>query len=626
MLLWIRKLQESWIARIFFGLLILGFVFWGASSALTLMSANTAVATVDGQPIQVTQVQDEYQRALAAASKGGQPDPATRQQIAQSAMGTVLREALLTAEERHLHISVPDAAVRQAIQQIPAFQTAGAFDQAKFNQVLANNNTTADRFIGEVKADIADRQLVTALQAGVAPPTVLDDRLFAFVAEQRYADTIDIAAAAQTPPPAPGTDVLQRYWKNHQSAFAAPEYRQIQAVILSPALMAADQSIPAAAVDAAYARVAGTSPSVPVRSVDVLVVPDLAASSRLQAAWSQGESWAQMQIMAKKFGATPIQLTRTARNAIPVPALASAVFAAPSGEVTGPIAGSMGLYVFKVTAIASSGPDETAEKARILAALQLQAAQAQVAHEVDGLQDALAGQTPLDKLPGNLGLQAVQGTLDAQGLTMQGKPAPVPGGPAMLAAITKAAFAATPHQPPQLVNGPDGSYFAVQVDKITPPGTPPYDLVQSQVLAAWIEDALTREAEQKATALLGALNAGQNFASVAQSAQAAGTKVGSTGPITRNAPPSGVTGQMVQVLFSLKAGQATMLQTGTGFTVAQLSKIVRPSPADDAQDYQEVQDAMRKSLQDDVGQSLLAGLQARYKVTVNQKLLSQVAQ
>jgi hypothetical protein len=35
---------------------------------------------------------------------------------------------------------------------------------------------------------------------------------------------------------------------------------------------------------------------------------------------------------------------------------------------------------------------------------------------------------------------------------------------------------------------------------------------------------------------------------------------------------------------------------------------------------------MRKSLQDDVGQSLLAGLQARYKVTVNQKLLSQVAQ
>jgi peptidyl-prolyl cis-trans isomerase D len=154
----------------------------------------------------------------------------------------------------------------------------------------------------------------------------------------------------------------------------------------------------------------------------------------------------------------------------------------------------------------------------------------------------------------------------------------------------------------------------------------PYDLVQSQVLAAWIEDALTREAEQKATALLGALNAGQNFASVAQSAQVAGTKVGSTGPITRNAPPSGVTGQMVQVLFSLKAGQATMLQTGTGFTVAQLSKIVRPSPADDAQDYQEVQDAMRKSLQDDVGQSLLAGLQARYKVTVNQKLLSQVAQ
>jgi peptidyl-prolyl cis-trans isomerase D len=626
MLVWIRKLQESWLARIFFGLLVLVFIAWGASSAVTMIGADTAVATVDGKPIQITAVQSEYQTELTAASKQGEPDAATRQQIAQAAMGTVLRQALLTAEERRLHISVPDDAIRQAVDAIPAFQTAGVFDKAKFAQVLAQNSTTPDRFIADVKQSLADRQLVTALLAGTAPPQVLDDEVFKFVAEQRYAQTINISAAAQTPPPAPATPVLQRYWRNHQSDFSAPEYRTIQAVILSPALMAADETVAPAAVDAAYARVAGETASVPVRSVDVLVAPDLAASSRLQAAWAQGASWDQMQAMAKGFGATPIALEKTAQNAIPVPALASAVFAAKPGEVTGPIAGSMGLYVFKVTATAASGPDEASEKARILAALQLQAAQTQAAQEVDGLQDALAGQTPLEKLPGNLGLKAVEGTLDAQGLTQEGKPAPIPGGPAMLAAIAKAAFAATPHQPPQLINGPDHSYFAVEVDQITPPGTPAFDTVQDKVLAAWIEDQLTREAEAKATSFLTALNGGASFASVASQAQAAGDTVATTDAITRNAPPSGVTNQMVQVLFSLKQGQATMLQTDTGFTVAVLSKIVSPTPADDAQDYQEVQAAMGKSLQDDIGQSFLTGLQARYKVVVNQKMLAQVAQ
>jgi peptidyl-prolyl cis-trans isomerase D len=626
MLVWIRKLQESWIARIFFGLLVLGFISWGASSAISMIGADTAVATVDGHQIQLTAVQSEYQTELTQASRGGEPDAATRQQIAQAAMGTVLRQALLSAEERRLHISVPDAAVRQAIDAIPAFQTAGVFDKDKFAQVLTQNSTTPDRFIADVKQSLADRQLVTALLAGVAPPTVLDDQVFDFVAEQRYAQTITVSAAAQAPPPAPATPVLERYWRNHQADFAAPEYRTVQAVILSPALLAADEKIPAAAVDAAYARAASESTSVPVRSVDVLVAPDLAASSRLQAAWAQGASWDQMQAMAKGFGATPISLDKTAQNAIPVPALASAVFAAKPGEVTGPIAGSMGLYVFKVTAIASSGPDEAAQKAHILAALQLQAAQTQVAQEVNSLQDALAGQTPLDKLPGNLGLVGVQGTLDAQGLTPAGKPAPVPGGPAMLAAIAKAAFAAPLRQAPQLANGPDGSYFAVEVNQITPPGTPAFDTVQDKVLAACIESELSRESEVKAADLLTKLNGGASFASVAQAAQADGDAVATTEAITRNAPPSGITDQMVQVLFSLKQGQATMLQTDHGFMVADLSKIVRPSPADDAQDYQEVQAAMGKALQNDIGESFLTGLQSRYKVSVNQKLLAQVAQ
>jgi peptidyl-prolyl cis-trans isomerase D len=79
-------------------------------------------------------------------------------------------------------------------------------------------------------------------------------------------------------------------------------------------------------------------------------------------------------------------------------------------------------------------------------------------------------------------------------------------------------------------------------------------------------------------------------------------------------------------LFSLKLGKATMLQTDTGFTVAALAKIVRPAPAQAPADYAQLQQAMAKSLQNDVGESFLAGLQTRDKVRIDQNLFAQIYQ
>ena len=187
----------------------------------------------------------------------------------------------------------------------------------------------------------------------------------------------------------------------------------------------------------------------------------------------------------------------------------------------------------------------------------------------------------------------------------------------------QAAFAASPHQPAQLINGPEGSYFALTVDSVTPPAQEPYDQVRAQVLADWTSDQLTREAEIKAAALFHAANSGQTLDAAAQ---AAGDSVSMSSAFTRNAPATGMTTQMQTVLFSLKLGQATMLQTPTGFTVATLAKIVQPTPAQDQADYNSALQSMTKSLQNDVGGSLLAGLQLRDKVTINQKLFSQIYQ
>jgi peptidyl-prolyl cis-trans isomerase D len=625
MLVWVRNLMESWVARGFFALLVAVFVFWGVSNVFTMTGGDTSVARVGGKPVDISLVQAAYQNALNQMSESGQgqPDQGQRQQIASQALVNVLRQQVLRQEEQSLGLAVPDAALRKEINDIPAFQTNGVFDKAKFAQVLQQNNSSPSQFISELQDDIAARQLLQPLFAGVTPPEELLNRLFAMVAEQRFAETVSIPVAAQAVPAVPADPVLQRYWRNDPAKFTTPEYRSIKIVILSPALLALHEQVAQADVDAAYARAVASAASVPERSVQVLSVDSLAASSRLEVAWKQGASWNKMQDMAKRFGATSIFLDKAQQAQIPAPDLADAIFAAQPGEIVGPVAGSMGMYVFKVTAVSQSGPDEVALKAQIMQQLQLQKAQVEVAQDVNAVQDALAGQTPLDQLPGNLGLAALQGTLDANGNKPDGGEAPIPGGDDLKAAIAKAAFAAHLGDPAQLINGPGGSYFALTVDKIMPPALAPFDQVRGAVLTAWRNDEMTREAELKAAALMQAVNNGQDFA---KAAAAAGGSVITMPAITRSAPPGDADGQMIAVLFSLKPGQGTMLQTSTGFTVAKLTKIVQPVPSQTSAAYVQLKQAMTKSLQDDIGGSFLAGLQVRDKVSVNQKLLTQIYQ
>ncbi len=460
MLSWVRKLLENWVARAFFALFAVIFVFWGISNVVTLVGSDTAVAHVGGKPVDVSAVQADYQTQLDQARQGGaQPDLPARQHLAGQALADVLRQQALGLQQRRLGIATPPAAIRQMVYGISAFQTDGVFDQAKFTQVLQANNRTPEQFLTAVKQNIVSSQLMLPIIAGAAPPGELVGQIFGFVAEQRFAETVDIPIAGQAAPAAPADAVLRRYWRNQQSQFAAPEYRQIKLVLLSPTVLAQREVVSDADVAAAYGRATAGQSAVALRSVQVVTSADAGQAAALAKAWAAGASWADVQALAKQDGATAIALDQATQAQFPSPQMGAAVFAAAPNSVVGPVPGPFGAFVFKVTDVRSSQPDAANVRAEIKQQLQLQKAQADVAQDVDALQDALAAHTPLDQLPGNIGLAALQGNLDADGNTEDGTPAPIPGGAAVHDAVVKAAFATAMNQPAQLVTVPDGSYF-----------------------------------------------------------------------------------------------------------------------------------------------------------------------
>jgi peptidyl-prolyl cis-trans isomerase D len=629
MLVQVRKLMGGWGARVFFGVLVMAFVGWGVSNVLTLVGGDSAVARVAGVPVDVSLVQARYQKLLnqAAQQAGGQPSLAERQQLAMQALSMVLRNQVMRAEAAKLGVATPDAAVRAQLAAIPQFQTNGAFDKAKFTQALAQISTSPDEFIGEVKDGLISRQIMVPVLGGAQPSDLMVSRLFALLAQQRTPALVTIPFSAQAQPAAPTDAALHRFWRNHPAAFTAPEYRKIELVILSPALLAPTERVASQDIDAALARAeAAAGPVIAERTVQVLSVPDLAASSRLEAAWKKGADWAKMQKLAKIYGASAIELDHASAQQIPETSLAKAVFAADTGKVTGPVAGDAGMYVFKVTGEAEAGTPPAVLRAQVTQQLQLQMAQNDVAGRLDAVQDALAAQTPLDQLPGNLGLTALSGTLDATGLTPEGTPAPLPGGADLKAAILKAAFAANKGDPAQLQNGPDGSYFALSVDDVIAPAVEPYDVAKAKVAAAWTQAQIEREAEVKAADLFEAVNQGQTLS---DAAKAAGLSASTAAPVTRGAAPAAgsvIDQNLVSLLFSLKPGQATMEKTATGYEVAQLMSVSTPTPDQDPQEYQALRAAMMRGLQNDVAGSFLDALQGNFKVSIDQKLLAQLYQ
>jgi peptidyl-prolyl cis-trans isomerase D len=630
MLTTLRRHLNSWVAKIFFMLLVATFVLWGVGDVITNIGASdTSVATVGGQKIEPAAVQALYQRQLAQLTQtlGGTAEPTAdmRKGVAAQALQQIITQTAMDQAVQKLGLAAPDDAVRQAVFDIPGLRNAsGQFDRAQFQALLSNNNMTEAQFLDLIRADLEQRQLIEAARAGVVSPDILTREVYAFQHELRLADAVDLPFSAAPAPPPPTEAQLTRWWENHPDLYSSPEYRHIKAVVLSPQTVTKDISVTDDDLKAEYAQHQGDTSQAEKRSVQVLLAPDQATADALAKMWSAGADWASMQ---KQPNATAVELDDATAAEFPAPELAAAVFKAAVGTVAPPVHSALGWHVFKVTKI-TPGSTTTLDQMRDqLRAEVIARKAADIIDENAGkIEDALAGGTALDGLPGNLGLGAVTGTLDAQGNTPDGTPAPIPGSAALRSALIGAAFKAKIGDPAQLIDvpleqGAGDAYFALTVDSITPPAVKPLSAVAEAVRADWTHDAIRHTQEEKAAAILTALKDGKKMEDAA-----AGLTVRQLPPVGRSAATPGVADQLVGPLFSLKIGEPTMVETPDGFVVALLVSVQDPDPKGDPTGYGQLRDGLTKALGDDVQTVLTTALRERANPKVNPAALDTIAQ
>ena len=635
-----RSSLNTWPVRMFFMLLVVAFAVWGVGDMVRVwFASDNYAAKVAGYRIEWPQLQQAYQRGMAELTRNlgnrTDPTPEMRQLVASQAIQQLVTQTAVSAEVAKMGLQVTDDALRQVTYAMPAFRgPGGVFDRNTFLSVLQRNGMDETRFIDMMRADLADKQLLGAVRAGAAAPAAMADGLFKFREEKRVADAVELPFAAAPAPPAPTDAQLRRYWENHPDLFSSPEYRRIKLVILTPETLAKYMTVSDDDLHAAYDQRKADFQVPEKRTLELLAAPDEAKAKALAEKWQGGADWTVMQDAAKQAGATATQFDDTTEKELPVPALAQAVFAAPADTVSAPIKTDLGWYVVKVTKVA---PPDTRSFDQVKDELQKQVAEQKAADAIydraNKVEDAMAGGTALAELPNDLGLAALTGTLDAQGNTQEGHPAPVPGPPELKSAVVTAAFHSKPGDPPHLTEVPPAadaagaqqvsSYYALEVESITAPAVKPFDDVKDQVDQAWKKDAIRHEQDAAAAGILAAVKGGQ---SLEDAALKAGVSLRKLAAVGRNGGVEGVPQQLVGPLFSLKKGEPSMVETPTGFVVAVLDEIQQPDPKADAGAYDQVRNALRQSIGNDLENVFVGALRMRDNPRINRKMVDSLAQ
>ncbi len=628
MLATFRRHLNTWVAKVFFALLVGVFVLWGVGDVVKNVGVDTSVATVAGQKIELPEVQEAYRRQLDQVTRmfGGKvdPTPQMRKAIAGQALEQVITRAAMDSAVQKFGLAVPDAALLQSIQEMQIFRgPSGQYDRNVLNAVLRNNNLSEPRFLAMMRADLAQRQLLEPIRSSGFVPELLTREVYGFQQEKRVAETVEVLFQAAPAPAAPTEAQLQRWYDNHLPQYSTPERRRVKIVVLSPDIIGRDVQVAEDEIAQAYAARAAEFRQAERRSLQVLLAPDEAEAKRLQAAWTGGADWAAMQ----KENTSAVEIAMATPGEIPAPELATAAFAAAPDAVAPPVKSALGWHVFKVTAVRPGVAKSLDDVRSDLRALIVADKAADLVFERSAkIEDLLAGGTPLDELPADFGLAAAMGSMDAMGNALDGTPAPIPGSPELRQAIIGAIFAMKPGLPPHLAEGPraQGSspaYFAVSLDEVTPPIARPFAEVAEAVQADWTQDAVHRAQETVAAGILGALKSGQSL-----DIAAAGLTPKMLPPAGRSTGAETVPPQLIGPLFQLKQGEATMVETTEGFVVAVLREIQAPDAAVNTTGYGQTRDQLGESLSNDIQALLTVAFRNRAAPKVNTPVFNSIAQ
>ncbi|MBL4907287.1 MAG: peptidyl-prolyl cis-trans isomerase [Sneathiella sp.] len=538
-------------------------------------------------------------------------------QITIQQLQTSLLEAERTSE---LKLGVDDNFVLKEIRTGPTFKNElGQFDRFRFQDILRRTGYSEGEYVEILRSELKRRQLTSSLALPEnKAPTVLLDTLFAFAAEKRSANYVELLDTSITDSPTPTNVQLTEFILDNPAPFTAPEYRK--AVYLS--LTAKDFTDQVEVTDAALKEEYEGRLSefnVPAkRSILQMIFENEEDANAAASKLSSGTDFAAVAKEALQLTQTDIDLGAVTKNDL-LDELQGPVFEVPLNGTTVPVKTVLGWHLVKVAKIVDATQKALDEvKDLISNDIALRKASEIMFEKATALQDEFAGGATVKEAGESTGV-AVLSTdwLNNFGNDSDNKAvADLPIAPEFLREL----FSKTKEADIDLTESTSGTYFAVAVEEIKPSAVKDLAQVREIAATAWQADWRHQENKKIADELIEKLKGGAALASLASKSV---STVKTTQSLRRSGQNRELTADAAEKLFTLKDNEFAAFENVAkdGFILLSLNEVTAADATKEKEIVDRLKEQLSTSIQQDIMSQYLGYLEKEIGVSVKSDLI-----
>ena len=619
----LRRGALNWFAKGLLGLLVIAFAVWGIGDVVRNVGRGT-LATIGSSQITVDDYRQAYQDEMASLTRrfGRRltSEQAKMLGVEQRALSRLISAAAIDHHARDLQLALSDEGMAEIIRNDPGFQGPdGKFSKELFQNFLRQIGLSEGRYVTTRRQEELRDQLTESLLSGLAPPQAMLETLYRYREERRVIEFFTPDFDKLITLAEPEESKLTEYYEQNKARFTAPERRKINVLALTRDAAKQRTSVSEEELKAGYDADKEKFNIPEMRRITQLTFPDKAAAEAAYAELSKAGNLAEA-IAKLGFKESDIELGLLAKRDMIDGKIAAAAFALPKDELSQPVDGQFATVLLRVAEIVP-GKQRSFEDVKGEISDRLVEERANL--ELQALHEAIENDRysgkPLREIAEKLKLPFLEiADIDRTGKTADGKPAVAE---ADAAKVAQAAFGGNAGIEAEAVELADGGYAWVDVLQVTPEQQKTFAEVAAEVKTQFMDQQRRSEVSSLATKFVDRLNQGEAFEAVAIAADAKAEK---TNPVTRSTSPPGLTANAVQQAFTLPKGRAASAPTtdGKGRSIIRVSEII-PAPAPTPEQTAALKTELNRQLQTDILAEYIAGLQARYGLTLNQEALKQ---
>lgn len=622
------------IALVFLGMIAFAFVagdITGNGGLGSITGGGGTAARVGGSKLSESEFQERAQRVFENGRKqnpGMQIDSFFAERGPEQVYDQLIAALTLKEYAQDQGMSISKRLVDAQIAQIPAFQdAAGNFSQDQFRALLSRERLTEAALRDDITREILGKQLVGPATLGARLPDSLVLPYASLLLEARQGTIAAIPAMAFTDVKDPTDAQLADFYKRNAGRFSIPEQRRIRYALIDRARFAQAAQPKDADIAAYYTRNQARYAASETRTIEQLVLPTEAGAKAIAAQVRGGKSLA---AAAQGAGLAVSTLDKQSREALTTTAskaVADAAFTAGEGALTGPVRGSLGWVLLKVTGI-TRVPARALDSARadITQALRTENEQKLLTDFTSKIEDQIADGGTFEEVAKDNGLKLeTTPALLSTGQNVDDQ-AYQPG--ADVKALLTPVFGMSADDDAQLVPiAPNERYALAAPVEIIPAAPPPLAKVKPAIVAQYKLNQGNLKAKALAEQIQAKVAKGE---SLAKAIAAAGVTL---------PPPSTVGGRRADImrgdqrpepaiamLFSMASGSVKTLPIGQdrGYLVIKLDGIKRGDAGGQPELLKQVGTQLSQVVGDEYGQQFERAIEKQLGVTRNPKAIADV--